>query len=102
MKPKHIKKETAKRLREGFHTDLMNVFEEAVDLYGEDEFERGYQSFFGDASAHAERIAGLINFALAGKYAGEGNPHRAKSLLPLSIMERVIEEYFNSLKTELP
>ena len=88
MKPKHIKKETAKRLREGFHTDLMGLIEEAIDLYGEKEFERGYQSFFGDAHVHASRIASDLKCAFAKKKLTED-----KTAI-------VIEDYFNSLKAE--
>ena len=84
MKPKHIKKETAKRLREGFHTDLMELIEDGIDLYGEKNFERGYQSFFGDASVHAERIATMLF-----TYPDSINPAK-----------EIIEDYFNSLKTE--
>jgi len=84
MKPKHIKKETAKRLREGFHTDLMELIEEAIDLYGEKDFERGYQSFFADAHIHAIRIASDLKCA------------SSKNIDPV----KIIEDYFNSLKTE--
>lgn len=89
MKPKHIKKETAKRLREGFHTDLMELIEEAIDLYGEKDFERGCQSFFADASVHASRIANEIK--LSSNSIGD---------LTEGGMSAIIENYFNSLKTE--
>ena len=92
MKPKHIKKETANRLRMGFHTDLMNVFEEAVDLYTEDSFNRGYDSFFDDARIHAERLAERIMTLSAMR--------SAKAPFNVIAATEVIEEYFNSLKTE--
>ena len=96
MKSKHIKKETAKRLREGFHTDLMELIEDGIDLYGEKNFERGYQSFFGDASVHALRIAKNIEergvvVVLGSKY---------DVFMTTESLAKIIEKYFNSLKTE--
>ncbi len=92
MKSKHIKKETAKRLREGFHTDLMELIEDGIDLYGEKDFERGYQSFFGDAHVHARNLASEIhiNFGVTS----------TELQAPIDDLANVIEEYFNSLKTE--
>ena len=84
MKSKHIKKETAKRLREGFHTDLMELIEDGIDLYGEKTFMRGHDSFFEDASVHAQRLAEKLFV-----YPDSINPAK-----------EIIEEYFNSLKTE--
>ena len=99
MKSKHIKKETAKRLREGFHTDLMELIEDGIDLYGEKNFERGYQSFFGDAAVHSQRIAEVIkSYApLIGHTPRKGE---ICHVLELDDLAKVIEEYFNSLKTE--
>ena len=88
MKPKHIKKETAKRLREGFHTDLMELIEDGIDLYGEKNFERGYGAFFEDGSMHAQRLAEHIKY-----YVGFGGFKELD-------LAKVIEDYFNSLKTE--
>lgn len=88
MKSKHIKKETAKRLREGFHTDLMELIEDGIDLYGEKNFTRGHDSFFEDASVHAVRIAKLIHEEMKHTEISRFNS------------EKIILEYFNSLKTE--
>ena len=92
MKAKHIKKETAKRLREGYYSDLMDLIGEAVDIYTDKNFSRGYDSFFDDASVHAHRIAELLNrnFNTGGWYFDREIEKFAK----------VIEEYFDSLKTE--
>lgn len=92
MKPKHIKKETAKRLREGYHTYLMEAIEESIDLYTEETFSRGHDSFFADASVHAIRIASEIhiNFGVS----------NTELNAPIKDLAKVIEEYFNSLKTE--
>ena len=84
MKPKHIKKETAKRLREGFHTDLMDLIEEGIDLYTEKTFMRGHDSFFEDASVHAANIAERLRHVISDRFEAE----------------IIILEYFNSLKTE--
>lgn len=89
MKPKHIKKETAKRLRMGFHTDLMDLIEESIDLYTEKTFMRGHDSFFEDASVHAGRIATDIKL-----YGGFGVD------ISIDSLAEIIENYFNSLKTE--
>ena len=97
MKAKHIKKETAKRLREGYYSDLMDLIGEAVDIYTDKNFSRGYDSFFDDASVHAHMIAELlhmkftiINYDTGGRYL-EGETEA---------FANVIEEYFDSLKTE--
>ena len=101
MKPKHIKKETAKRLREGFHTDLMELIEEAIDLYGEKDFERGYHSFFADASVHASRIAELIGEAfITSDIPVVYKPKGSRVVFESNDLAKVIENYFNSLKTE--
>lgn len=89
MKSQLLKKKTVKSLKEGSYTSLINIIEEAIDLYGEKEFERGYQSFFGDASVHASRIASDIYCAF-----------RDSITLTEESMAKIIEEYFNSLKTE--
>ena len=92
MKAKHIKKETAKRLREGYYSDLMDLIGEAVDIYTDKNFSRGYDSFFDDASVHAYRIAELL--------------HKCRGAVKLypdggtEAFAKVIEEYFDSLKTE--
>ena len=92
MKSKHIKKETAKRLREGYHTYLMEAIEESIDLYTEETFSRGHDSFFADASVHAYRIAEKI-------FKEYTNQKDGKYKDPKDLA-KVIEEYFNSLKTE--
>ena len=88
MKPKHIKKETAKRLREGYHTYLMEAIEESIDLYTEETFSRGHDSFFADASVHAQKIAELL--------------HGTRTIMGFTKDDfaKIIEDYFNSLKTE--
>lgn len=86
MKPKHIKKETAQRIRDGFHSDLMSLIEEGIDLYTEKTFMRGHDSFFEDASVHAYRIAELIRDVKRGSTVED--------------LAKIIEYYFNSFKSE--
>lgn len=101
MKPKHIKKETANRLRMGFHTDLIDIFEEAIDLYIEDSFNREYDSFFADSAVHSKRIAVKISNAIsAGEVSGSFGMLHSTFFYDSDDLAKVIEEYFNSLKTE--
>lgn len=100
MKPQYIKNKTAQRLRDGFHTDLMAIFEESIDLYTEKNFNRGHDSFFEDASIHAYRIAEQIcnhfdAYGIKLTFIPKATGYDAFDTEDLA---KVIEDYFNSIK----
>lgn len=100
MKSQYLKKKTVKRLEDGHHSDLMCLIEEAVDIYMEESFERGHQSFFGDAPVHAHRLSLKICewFQIAGFSCTMIDKDTASINVESDDIAKIIEEYFNSLK----
>jgi hypothetical protein len=58
---KKITKKTLKRIKEGYHGDLMEAIEFLLDTYNEDKWNGGYQSCFQDMAVRSQRLAEHIN-----------------------------------------
>lgn len=52
-----ITKKTLKRIKEGYHDDLMEAIEFLIDTYDEDKFDAGYRSCLEDLSVRSYRLA---------------------------------------------
>ena len=88
-----ITKKTIKRIKDGYHDDLMESIEFLIDTYNEDKFDAGYKSCMEDLSVRSYRLAEHIhrNFGLSSD----------ELKAPLDDLTKAIEEYFNeALKQE--
>ena len=56
-----ITKETIKRIKGGYHDDLMDAIEFLIDTYKEDKFDAGYKSCLEDLSVRSYRLAEHIH-----------------------------------------
>jgi len=87
-----ISKKTIKRIKAGYHDDLMEAIEFLIDSYDEDKFEDGYRSCLADMSVRSYRLAEHI--VKKTTYGGIKLPDIA-----VDVLSKVIEEYFtNALK----
>lgn len=58
---KKITKKTIKRIKKGFHDDLMDSIEFLIDSFDEDKFDMGYKSCLSDLEIRSYRLAEYIN-----------------------------------------
>lgn len=84
-----ITKKTIKRIKAGYHDDLMDAIELLIDTYYEDKFDSGYKARIEDEAVFAYRLA----------------EHLIKELPILradpDALSGIIKEYFdNALKEE--
>ena len=83
-----LKKETAKRLKNGSYSTLIEVFEEAVDSYNEKAFEQGYGACLDDMIVRSQLLAEYID-------------KHSEAPLKVDELAKVIDDYFtNALKEE--
>lgn len=86
-----ITKKTLKRIKAGYHDDLMEAIEFLLDSYNEDKFDQGYKSCLADMSVRAQRLSEYIN-EMAEKYGekcADGIP-----TLTIDKTAKAIENYF--------
>ena len=82
-----ISKKTLKRIKAGYHDDLMEAIEFLIDTYNENKFDSGYKSCMEDLSVRSNILADYIHENwLSGK-----NPNS---------LSDVIEEYFTNALNE--
>lgn len=55
-----ITKKTIRRIKWGYHDDLIDAIEFLIDSYNEDKFDAGYQSCMEDMSVRAYRLVEYI------------------------------------------
>jgi hypothetical protein len=55
-----ITKKTIKRIKAGYHDDLMEAIEFLIDSYDEDKFDAGYRSCLEDLSVRSYKLATVI------------------------------------------
>ena len=98
-----ITKKTIKRIKAGYHDDLMEAIEFLIDSYDEDKYEAGYKCRIDDEAVVAYRLAEHILNCLKEKTLtvvvdkkGNGN-----IVLESDDLAKVIEEYYTeALKQE--
>ena len=80
-----ITKKTIKRIKEGYHDDLMDSIEFLIDTYNENKFDLGYESCMSDMSVRSYRLAEHIE--------------KNCKFLSKEELAKIIEAYFiNALK----
>lgn len=67
-----ITKKAIKRIKAGFHDDLIDAIEFLIDTYDEDKFDAGYRSCLDDLSVRSWRLAEHM----ANHYSEKGIPLR--------------------------
>lgn len=89
-----ITKKTIKRIKDGFHDDLIESIEFLIDTYNEDKFDAGYKSCMEDMSVRSYRLAEYIveHTTLGGKKTGKFDFDQGAK----EILAKVIEEYFTN------
>jgi len=93
-----ISKKTIKRIKNGYHDDLMDAIEFLVDTYNEDKFDAGYKSCMEDLFVRSYKLAEHI------KDKAPSIGHRPKKeeivhVLEIDDLAKLIEDYFtNALK----
>ena len=75
-----ISKKTIRRIKAGFHDDLMDAIEFLIDTYEEDKFDAGYRSCMEDMSVMAYRLAEYLENS---------------SWITVPGLASIIEDYFN-------
>ena len=83
-----ITKKVIKRIKAGYHDDLMDAIEFLIDTHNEDKFDAGYRSRISDEAVMAYRLAEEIM-----KLSGKRTPTDPFNLTTVS---KTIEEYFNN------
>ena len=87
-KMRKISKKTIKRIKEGYHDDLMESIEFLIDTYNEEKFDAGYRSSLNDirvlSGELAEKIIGVRNTASKGL------------LFNYDTISKIIEEFFTN------
>ena len=82
-----ITKKTIKRIKAGYHDDLMEAIEFLIDTYDDDKFNAGYKSCMDDMSVRCYRLAEHIH--------REFNVGNSTSLeATIDELSQSIEEYF--------
>ena len=92
---KKITKKTIKRIKKGYHDDLIQSIEFLIDTYNEDKFDAGYKSCMEDLSVRSYRLAETIFNTKEGVSKGKDN--KGKPLYFFETVDdlaKVIEEYF--------
>ena len=92
-----ITKKTLKRIKAGYHDDLMDAIELLIDTYNEDKFDAGYLSCLDDMAVRGYRLAEYIHE----QSDKQGKLGKDKNGEPISYMEldetaKAIEDYFNN------
>jgi len=90
-----ITKKTIKRIKEGFHDDLMDAIEFLIDSYDEDKFDNGYRSCLEDLSVRSYRLAEHIV-----KNTTLGNKDTVKEDFTSTAVDdlaKVIENYYTNV-----
>jgi hypothetical protein len=92
-----ITKKVLKRIKEGYHDDLMDAIEFLIDSYDDDRFEAGYKCRIGDEAVVGYRLAEYIHE----QSDKQGKLGKDKNGEPISYMEldetaQCIEDYFNN------
>ena len=87
-----ISKKTIKRIKAGYHDDLMEAIEFLIDTHNENKFDEGYRSCMEDISVRSRRLAEHLH--------REFNVGNSTDLYAtVESLSEVIEEYFtNALK----
>ena len=92
-----ITNKVIKRIKAGYHDDLMDAIELLIDTYNEDKFDAGYLSCLDDMAVRGYRLAEYIHE----QSDKQGKLGKDKNGEPISYMEldetaQCIEEYFNN------
>ena len=92
-----ITKKVLKRIKEGYHDDLMDAIELLIDTYREEKFDAGYKMCLDDLSVRASCLAEYIHE----QSDKQGKLGKDKNGEPISYMEldetaKAIEDYFNN------
>jgi len=98
-----ITKKTIKRIKTGFHDDLIDAIEFLIDSYKEDRFDTGYRSCLDDLSVHSYRLAEHIHKVAEKKGAAATIVGDKDFIHVLDVDEtaKVIEDYYTkALKQE--
>jgi len=94
-----ITKKTIKRIKTGFHDDLIDAIEFLIDSYKEDRFDTGYRSCLDDLSVRSYRLAEHICKTPGEK--GKDKDGKPLSYLNEDELAKVIEDYYTkALKQE--
>jgi len=87
-----ITNKTLKRIKAGFHDDLMDAIEFLIDSYEEDKFEAGYKSCLEDLSVRSHLLADYIV-----KHTTMGDKDATKddfTTCAVNDLAKVIEDYY--------
>jgi hypothetical protein len=84
-----ITKKTLKRIKRGYHDDLMEAIEFLLDTYNEDKFEEGYKSRIQDEAVVSCQLAEHIAKRIDKPY----KPGDVK----VDELAKVIEGYYNKV-----
>jgi len=96
-----ITKETIKRIKEGYHDDLMEAIEFLLDSYDDDKYTMGYTACLFDLSVRSYRLAEHIHKVAEKKGAVATIVGDKDFIHVLDVDEtaKVIEDYYtNALK----
>lgn len=84
-----ITKETIRRIKWGYHDDLMEAIEFLIDSYNEDKFDSGYKSCLEDLSVRSYKLAEYLHEKFDGR------------VIDTDETAKAIEEYYTrALKEE--
>jgi hypothetical protein len=98
-----ITKKTIKRIKAGYHDDLMDAIELLIDTYKEDKFDSGYKSCLEDMSVRCYRLAEYLSEQAdsKGKLGKDCNGEPLSYFDDTDELAKVIDDYFyNALKDE--
>ena len=88
---REITKKTIKRIKAGYHDDLMEAIEFLIDSYDEDKADAGYRMALEDMAIRSQRLAEVIMARSVNR--SSDNP------FTLGAITETIEDYFtNALK----
>jgi hypothetical protein len=89
-----ISKKTLQRIKEGYHSDLMEAIEFLLETYNENKFDAGYCSCLADMAVRSQRLADHIKDS-APTIGHKPRKGEEVHVVEVGDLAKVIIEYFN-------